>query len=616
MSKNSEAGTAVIALHDQDINNMRHSLDLLRAQVQARQLETEFLARQLERMLDFVNRAEQEHQQLKRERQFEILYNITRSIGASLDLQVVLDQVMDAVIQLTGAERGFLMLRNDDGELRVMAARNLDQQTLSSDKFEFSRTVVHRVLDAGEPVVTNAAEDPRFANQQSVIMQGLRSIMASPLRIGGRIIGAAYVDNRLQSGLFSNTDLLALETLTVQAAFAIENARLFSATDQELARRVEELTQLRRIDQQLTETLDPRKIMITALEWVCRLAGAEVGHVGQPMGDPPSLQAVYHYGVAVDDTQPMQLERYYPQAMEVAYSGEIAYDYDGQRDQALLVIPILREKRLICVVVLRRTGAFAPEARDLVERVITRAAVAIENAQLYEKVQSADLAKSEFVGIVAHDLKVPMTSILGYADLTAMDALNDRQREFVAKIKDTVRRMEMLVADLADISRIETGHFFMNETQVAVTAVVQEVRDGTLTQIRARNHGFVEHVAPDLPPMRADYYRLIQVLTNLVSNAYKYTPDGGTITLRARQAGSSIEFSVTDTGIGMTREQVAMLGTKFWRAEDDFTRAQPGTGLGFAITKALVELMGDSIRIESTPGLGSTFSFAVPVAGA
>jgi signal transduction histidine kinase len=609
-------GTLTFPLQDQEIVSMRHSLELLRSQVQARQVDADLLARQVDKIVDFVGRAEQEHKMLKREQRFEILYNVTRSIGESLDVQVVLDQVMDAVIQVSGAERGFLMLRNDDGQLEVAAARNLDQQTLTSDKFEYSRTIVNRVLDGGKPIVTtNAAEDPRFANQLSIVGAALRSIMASPLRLRGRVIGVAYCDNRAITGLFDEDDLVALETLTVQAAFAIENARLFAATDQALSRRLDELTQLRRVDQQMSETLDPRKIMATVLDWACRLAGAEVGHIAQPMGDPPSVQAIYHYGVTIEDTQPMELERYYPKVLEVLRTGETVASYDSQNNISVLIVPIRREKRVISLVVLRREGEFAPEAQDLVERVITRAGVAIENAQLYEKVQAADQAKSEFVGIVAHDLKVPMTSILGYADLTLMDGgLAERQGEFIGKIKDTVRRMEILVADLADISRIESGHFYMDPTRVGVDAIVQEVRDATLTQIRARDHAFIEQVADGLPEMYVDYYRLMQVLTNLVSNAYKYTPEGGRIILNVRRAGDRVEFSVSDTGIGMTPQQVAMLGTKFWRADDDFTRAQPGTGLGFAITKALVELMGSEIRIDSAVGKGSTFLFSVPVA--
>jgi signal transduction histidine kinase len=605
-----------IVVSDQEFANMRNSVALVRSHVEAGQLDAAFFQRQLDKMVDFVSRVEQEHKLLKRERRFEILYNTTQLIGASLDVQVVLDHVMDAVIRVTGAERGFLMMQDADGGLEVVAARNLDQQTLTSDRFAYSRTIVNGVLDEGKPIVTtNASEDPRFAGQLSIVGQSLRSIMASPLRVRGRVIGVAYVDNRAVSGLFAQDDLAALETLTVQAAFAIENARLFAETDEELARRVEELTQLRRIDQQLSETLDPRRTMITALDWVCRLAGAEVGHVGQLVGDPPVIEAVYHYGLAMVETQPLQLETQYPQALDVALTGESYLGYHPDHDYSVLIVPIRREQRLISVVVLRRMGQFPSEARDLVERVITRAAVAIENAQLYEKVQAADKAKSEFVGIVAHDLKVPMTSIYGYADLLLFekDRLSERQMGFVGKIKDTVKRMEILVADLADISRIESGHFFMDATRVSVDGVVQEIRDATYTQIRTRNHTLIEQITPSLPDMYVDYYRLIQVLTNLVSNAYKYTPDGGTITLCARQVGERIEFSVRDTGIGMTREQTANLGTKFWRADDEFTRAQPGTGLGFAITRSLVELMGSAIQIESQPGLGSAFTFSVAV---
>jgi signal transduction histidine kinase len=114
--------------------------------------------------------------------------------------------------------------------------------------------------------------------------------------------------------------------------------------------------------------------------------------------------------------------------------------------------------------------------------------------------------------------------------------------------------------------------------------------------------------------MWVDYYRLLQVLTNLLTNAYKYTPDGGTITLGAAQRDGRIHFSVTDTGIGMSRDDLARLGSKFWRAEDSFTRSQPGTGLGFAITRALVEQMGSAIIVTSAVGQGSTFAFSVPVA--
>jgi signal transduction histidine kinase len=602
-------------ISDQDINNLRHGLHLLKAQVQAGQVDGGFILRQIDKINETITRFDVERKTHRKEVRFEALYNVSRLLGSSLDLQTVLDQVMDAIIQLTGAERGFLMLRDDDGGLAVKAARNFDQQTLTTDKFAFSRTIANQVLDSGTHIVTmNAAEDPRFQDNASIVTQSLRSIMATPLWARGVIIGVVYVDNRLTVGLFGDMDIAALDALAGQAAIAIDNARLFGATDQLLQEHVEELKQFQRIDRQLNETLNIDKAMHYTLQWACTLSGATSGRLGLIESGSLRVRCKYHYGLDSDPTE--YLESVHPEVLDVAYSGQSLM---LRGEQSVLIVPVRRETRVIGVVALERDGAvpFTPYQLDIVERIITRAGVAIENARLYAAVQAADLAKSEFVGIVAHDLKVPMTSIMGYADLTRLDDnLLPRQREFLDKIIDTVRRMENLVSDLADISRIESGHFFMTETRVSVPHIVQALKDNTLTQIEARGHVFVEDIASNLPEMWVDYFRLLQVLTNLVSNAYKYTPNGGTITLSARAVNGRIEFSVSDTGIGLSEDQLAKLGGKFWRADDRFTRSQPGTGLGFSITRSLVEQMGDHVRVKSEVGKGSTFSFSIAVADA
>jgi len=292
-------------------------------------------------------------------------------------------------------------------------------------------------------------------------------------------------------------------------------------------------------------------------------------------------------------------------------------------EHSMLIVPIVLENTMYGVVVLHKsdTQPFTDDEIDLAGRVVNRAAVTIDNARLYTAVQAADRAKSEFVGIVAHELKTPMTSIQGYASLTKMmgeenKSLLPRQGEFIDKITDMVKRMEVLVSDLADISRIESGHFSMEPIRVPVQRIVDAVRDTTIQQIDERDHSLVLNVEENLPDMFVDYYRLLQVLTNFVSNAYKYTPNGGTITLSAVKEvkDNRIRFTVKDTGIGLSRSQLAKLGTKFWRAEDDYTRAQQGTGLGFAITRNLVHLMGSQIEIESEPGEGSAFTFSVEIA--
>ncbi|MBE2270258.1 MAG: GAF domain-containing protein [Anaerolinea sp.] len=603
-------------LGDHEIASARHNLSLLKTQIQIGRIDTAFLEKQIDKLGDLLARMENEHRQLKQQERFEALYNVSRLLGSSLDLQEVLDQVMDAILQLAGAERGFLVLRDDDGQLKVHSARNFDQQTLSSDQFRYSTTIANRVLDTGESIVTtNAAEDPRFSGQDSVIGQMLRSIMATPLRVRGRVIGAIYVDSRAASGLFDDSNLAALDAFASQAAVAIDNAQLFSATDQERLARLEELRQLRRIDMQLSEHLDVERAMASTLGWACRLSDAVYGHMG--LVEDGHVLAVHHSGIRAEDTQPFYLEKLYPQTLKVVETGESLSLHDADRRQGVLIIPVQRKGKVFAVIVLRREEPFTQEQQEVIERVVARAAVAIENARLYAQLQAADRAKSEFVGTVAHELKVPMNIILGYADLTLMDGgLQEQQTQFLYRIRDAVKRMEMLVSDLSDISRIESGHFFMNESRVKVDDIVQAVRDNIITQIRAHNHAYVEHIAPNLPDMRVDYYRLLQVLTNLASNAYKYTPDGGVITLSARRVKNRIEFSVQDSGIGLSPEAIRKLGTKFWRADDDFTRSQPGTGLGFAITSSLVRQMGGEIHIESEVGKGSIFTFSVPIAEA
>jgi K+-sensing histidine kinase KdpD len=614
MSSNPQAPTPAAPISEQEVASLRQNLTLLRSQLQAGRIDESFLNRQVDSLLEMMGRLGEERKQRRKEGRFQAIYEVSRAIGSSLDLQTVLDQVMDAIIKLTGAERGFLMLRDDDGGLAVKAARNLDQQTLGSEQFQFSRTVANQVLDARNPVLTNnAVEDPRFAGQKSIVSQALRSIMATPLRARGTVIGVVYVDNRMMSGLFTEDDLAALDTFAGQAAVAIDNARLFSATDQALAARVEELQTLRRIDLQLNETLDADKAMQIALDWALRLSGARVGYLG--LVAEGRVKQVRQSGEAAADA-PAYLDDSYPHVLKVVDSGIALLTTTDSISR--LIVPIKREAQVIGVVLVERMDdtAFTTEQQDLVERVVARAAVTIENARLYAAVRAADLAKSEFVGIVAHDLKVPMTSIMGYSDLAMrMGDVNDRQREFLQKVKDTVKRMAVLVSDLADISRIEGGHFYMDERRVTVADIVRAVEDASITQVQEYQHEYAQEIEPELPDMQVDYYRLLQVLTNFVSNAFKYTPNGGKVTFRVRRTPDArIEFSVQDTGIGLTAEQVAKLGTKFWRAEDEFTRSRPGTGLGFAITRSLVEQMGSRVQIESTPGKGSTFKFSVRMA--
>ena len=603
----------------------RQTLQLLRSQVQAGRVEQSYFDSRLASIDQLMAELDSDRKQSGQQERLAALYEVSRVIGSSLDLQTVLDQVMDAIIQLTMAERGFLMLLDDDGHLNVRVARNFDQATLSSDTFSVSRTITRRVVDSGTAIVTtNAQEDPRFAGTQSVVANALRSIMASPLRTRGQIIGVVYVDNRMRTGLFSEKDLEALDAFAGQAAVAIENARLFSATDKALAARVEELTLLQWIDRQLNETLDMTKTMSITLEWSMRVCKAQSASLSLLNIESGLMQVVSHLGTSDLLPQGTSIDAkssLYPIVMRVIKTQEsvlqaatVNTDSAATSAPIIFCVPIRRENQVIGVITLVATDpqAFPPEAQPLVVRVADRAAIAIENGRLYDAVRAANDAKSEFVSIVAHELKVPMTSISGYADLLPLvGTVTDRQAQFITTIKNAVNRMKVLVSDLSDISRIETGNLRIEPADVNVKQAIDLAVEGTSTEIERRGHILNVTIEPNLPLVHADEERLTQVLLNLISNAYKYTPDKGTINVTAKRTSDRIAFTVADSGVGMTPEQLANLGVKFWRGENALN--QPGTGLGFAITRNLIELMNGQLDIQSTPGKGSTFTFTLPV---
>ena len=610
------------------LTSARQNVSLLLSQARANRVDAAYLADRLDALAAVMEDVVEERRSAGEQQRLGALYDVSRLIGSSLDLQTVLDQVMDAIIKLTGAERGFLMLLDDDGNLVPRVARNIDQQTLDSGDFHVSRTVTRQVVESGQPVLTtNAQEDPRFAGQASVIANALRSIMATPLRVRGQVTGVVYVDNRARAGLFKPEDLAALDAFAGQAGIAIDNARLFGETDQALQARVAELQMLGRIDRELNEAIGGGAVLHLSLEWAARMAeadGAALGLVIQVEDEPPVLRIAATHGAAlpdgIQDGAAIPIARY-PALARVIGGSEALPRQEGEGDAAhfLLFVPIRHESRTIGAILLAAGHDFSAEQRDLVTRMSARAAVAIQNMRLIDAVRAADRAKSEFVSVVAHELKVPMTSITGYADLLKLAGqVNEQQVEFIEKVKSNVLRMKILVTDLSDISRIESGNLRMTLEPVPPAEVIQTARDGAATQITERQHTLVEEIAPDLPPVLADQNRLTQVLLNLLSNAYKYTPDGGTITLRAwregGRTGGRVCFAVQDTGVGMTQEEVDKLGTKFWRADNDHAIKQPGTGLGFAITRNLITLMHGELTIESAPGQGSTFTVAIPVA--
>ena len=535
------------------------------------------------------------------------LYEIIAVLNSSLDLTKTLHLVMDSLIHLTEAERGCLMLLDEEGNLEIRAAQNFDQESVDASDLELSHTVVRDAVETGQPVLTtNAQLDPRFSTQESVIGYHLRSIVCVPLHVRERVIGALYLDNRMRDGVFSQADLPILMAFASQAAVAIENARLYTLTDQALAARVEELTTLQRIDRELNASLDVERVLDLTLSWALRATGVEKGTLSI-LGDGGTICTVSCAG----GEGTMEPE---PDVVRLAMTSHEPVVIDSTR----MLVPIRYKGRTVGLLDLRSDDDVSsqPDYVQFAGRLADHAAVAIENARLYEQVRQANQAKSEFISVVAHELRTPMTSIRGYADMLdrgMVGPLTPDQVGFIHTIGRNVRRMQVLVSDLQDVSRIETGQLRLEMEPTALADALESGLEATQAQIEARSQRLTVEVPEDLPQVHADPARLAQVLTNLLSNAYKYTPEGGHIRVRAWLQGGYVHCAVSDTGVGMSPEDQARLFTKFFRSEDPTVREMPGTGLGLCIVKSLVELQGGEIEVESQLGEGTTFTFTVPV---
>ena len=226
-----------------------------------------------------------------------------------------------------------------------------------------------------------------------------------------------------------------------------------------------------------------------------------------------------------------------------------------------------------------------------------------------------DRLKSDFVSIVSHELRTPLTSIKGYLDLVLMGAagpINKQQASFLEIAKANADRLNALVSDLLDISRIESGKAVLDLKVTSLSEIIHQVAQGLEHEFEARGLTLHVDVPPNLPEILADPVRVTQILNNLLSNAYKYTQKGGA-TIRARLTSSAIQVEIADTGIGISKEDREKVFGRFFRAEDSLVRQQPGTGLGLNITKSLVEMHGGRIWLESEPEKGTTFSFTLPL---
>jgi two-component system NtrC family sensor kinase len=523
--------------------------------------EIERVKRSIERALRMtltVSERDQLRDQIARQNQeFNALYTVGKKASALLDTEEILTLVVSAAVNLTQAEEGSLMLLDlNSGELYLRAHYNLSDAAIQNLRIKITDPLMTRIIQTGRPIMLSGTE---VLKSQTALP--VKAILGVPLFAGERVSGVLIVANRSERAPFSEHDVHLLSTLADSAAIAIENARLYWEADSE---RTKLTTILRDIDDVVIVTdSDTRLLLINNAARTAFNLGDEA--LGRHLGEVINVKAI----VDLFDQRKLRSRSWRTEAVLA----------DGRTLQGQLSV-------------LNGIGYGA------VLHDITR-------------LKELDRIKTEFVSIVSHDLRTPLTAIRGYVELLPrVGPLNEQQLEFVGRVEHSMTHIVGLISDLLDIGRIEAGVNWQMQPVRLHTLVPAAVKH-LQSDLTLKRHTLTCDV-PEIAPVLGNAQRLTQVITNLIGNAVKYTPIGGHLNLSAREEGDFLLIQMRDDGIGIAPDDQRRIFDKFFRVHSEATDGITGTGLGLAIVKAIVEKHYGRVWVESEPGHGSTFTVLLP----
>jgi signal transduction histidine kinase/DNA-binding response OmpR family regulator len=488
----------------------------------------------------------------------ETLSRLARTITSSLDLDSVLLSVVDAAVELTGTEEGSLLLLDEEtGELYMRAARNFQQDFVRSFRLPIKDSLAGTVLRTGKPVVLDEKTPQKIKTAYLV-----HTLAYVPLQSRGHVFGVLGVDNRSTYTPIQETDVKMLAALAEYAIVAIENANLYSHISQEHNKLESILAQIE--DGVIVIDHDQRVVL--------------VNQVAQSIFNLTGKSAV---GMAFNDvfTQ-AELIELMSSGIGTGYSrGEINAE-DGRVFSAYMTdIPSLG------------------------------LAIAMHDITHLKKL---DQIKSDFVNTVSHDLRSPLTAILGFSELIERAGpINNTQRDFIHRVQASVQNITSLVDDLLNLGRIEAG-FDTRKENVALDQIIRYAVDNFRKRVADRGQNLVLDIPPIVSPVFANPIQMRQLVENLLDNAIKFTPAGGLITIRAGVAQNQVVVQFMDTGVGIPASDLPYIFDKFYRSSS--SGDVPGTGLGLSIVRSIVENHNGRIWVDSTNGVGSTFTVVLPLA--
>jgi PAS domain S-box-containing protein len=536
----------------------------------------------------------------------ESLYRITSELGATLELERVLQRALRLLSDALEVEHGTILLVDQEtGALKLRATLETEQQLPRGGKptrWKPGEGLAGWVLENREPVlITDISEDPRWVNHPGKRVEWC-SVMAAPLSLGGGDILGVLTLGHPKVDHFTREHLQLVTAATGQIAISVNNSDLYAfITDQ-----ADQLGAALQAQQE--ESAKNRAILESIADGVLVL-----NHNGRVLLVNPAAEELLGLdGLALEGGHFRHMlglgESSVHRELAQALYSELRRRQESDDDEVRL-----------------KAGGVRLEAGDKVLAVniapliVTLGGAPGLVAALRDISREAEVErlKNEFISTVSHELRTPMTSIKGYTDLLFLGmagGLTDAQRSFLKIIKSNADRLTALVNDILDISRIETGRMRLNIEPLALGEIINEVVVSFQEQYREKGLTLAWEEPRDLAPVRGDEARVTQVLSNLIANAWQYTPEGGRVSISVQPKGAFLQVDVADSGIGISGDDANRIFDRFYRADHPLVQEAAGTGLGLSIVKMFVEMLGGEIWLQSELGIGSCFSFTLPLA--
>lgn len=471
------------------------------------------------------------------------------------------------------------------------------------------------------------------------------AIVTAPLRLGGNIIGTMTALSSSVSS-FSTRERFFAGLVAGQIAGAVQAARAYKNQQREANLR----RTLAQISLAASRDLTPDRVFERVANEVAELIQHDVFAIAVRSADSDGLVVRFHIGPdavlsVYDNEHPAGADETYEWRERIIRSvgshesfAELT-DYDVH---SLLEVSLgVRETGATGYILIGSSNELAftkHELRTLVE-VAAQVTPAIQNAVAHEQTvalaearmaearaeaRSRELerindAKSRFLSIVSHELRTPLTSIIAYAELLERNSagtMNEKQVKQARVINSSAAHLKFLISDLLDVSRIESGNLSLELSTFTIGEAVHQVIDQFEPVLHEKQQEFEVHIADENLMIKGDRSRIVQIVSNLVENASKYSPEGTVITVNVHRRGREALITVSDQGIGISLEDRSQLFRPFFRGNSDLTRSEPGTGLGLALVKSIAELHGGSVSVISEPGKGSVFTVSLLAASA